>query len=441
MKPTRLRDLAQLIGYKKEGTTIVTSVAIDSRKIEKGALFFALPGARVDGHHFLQMAKEAGAVAAVVQQDYRGESYGLDLITVPDVLAALQEMGRKTLQARNAKVVAITGSLGKTTTKEFTASLLSTTYRVAKTPLSYNTQSTLPLSILMSEGDEEIYVLEMGMTHAGDLKKLIAIAPPDIAVITTVALQHAVNFSEGLRGISQEKGSIFSHPKTTLGVLHRDIEHYDEIESIGAFPKISFSLSDKRAAYILREPAVIYSKQEKISIPLTLPLRPHYQNFLAACVVARELGVSWEKIQEIAPTLKLPPQRFEFVEKEGIVFINDAYNANPDAIKAALEHLPEPKKGGRKIAVLTEMNALGAHAEEGHSFVATVALKHVDLLLCLGGNCEVMRTIWKKNNKSVLLCENKEHLFQALKQSAKPGDVVLLKGARAYALEDLLAKF
>lgn len=440
MKPISLKHYAHLLEIPCSSKTILTGVCIDSRKAKKGDLFFALPGCRVDGHDFLQMAASYGAVAAIVKEGYSGPSFGLDLLFVPDVLLALQALARKTLAEKGTKVIAITGSIGKTTTKDFTASLLSTVFQVAKTPFNYNTKATLPLTILEAE-DEELIVLEMGMTHSGDIARLISIAPPDIAHITTVAVQHANNFEEGLLSIAKEKGSIFSHPKTKVGVLHKNIEHFDEVSKIGNCPKVTFSLTDITADYYLEGSSTIYERGHKVEIPMHLPLRPHYQNFLGACALARQLGVSWEKIQATAPALKLPPMRFEIIEKQGITFINDAYNANPDSMKAALEHLPEPKKGAKKIAVLTEMNALGAYSERGHAMVGEIAFRHVDLLLCLGHGCEVIKEIWNKGGKEVSLCQNKEELLSKLKQNAKKGDIVLLKGARFYALEDLLSSF
>lgn len=440
MKPISLKLYCNLLELSCQSKTILTGICIDSRKVKRGDLFFALPGARVDGHDFLQMAAANGAVSAVVKAGYSGPNYGLDLVFVPDVLEALQDLARKTLQLKGTKVVAITGSIGKTTTKDFTAALLGSCFTVAKTPNNYNTKATLPLTILEAE-DEELIVLEMGMTHEGDIARLISIAPPEVAAVTTVAFQHANNFSDGLFSIAKEKGSIFSHPKTKVGVVHKDIAHFKEVCAIGPCQKVSFSLTDKTADYYLEGSATVYERGTAIEIPINLPVRPHYQNFLAACALARAMGVSWEKIVQVAPNLKLPPMRFERVEKRGVIFINDAYNANPDSMKAALQHLPEPKKGAKKIAILTEMNALGSHSEEGHAMVGEVALKHVDLLFCLGKHCEVIKNIWSKQGREVTLCQNKEELSHKLKESACEGDVVLLKGARAYSLEDLLNSF
>ena len=251
MRPLRFSALAQLLELYHSDHTLIHGVAIDSRKIQKGDLFVALTGNRVDGHAFLQEAASKGAVGALVQRNYHGETFDLPLLRVPHVLSALQEWARKSLAQRTTKVVAITGSLGKTTTKEFTSTLLRTRYQIFSSPLSYNSQATLPLNILMAEGNEDFLILEMGMTHPGNIKNLISIAPPSVALMTTVAVQHADNFSDGLLGISREKASIFTHPKTELGIFHYDVPFYEEICTSGICPKKTFSLSSKEADYFL----------------------------------------------------------------------------------------------------------------------------------------------------------------------------------------------
>jgi UDP-N-acetylmuramoyl-tripeptide--D-alanyl-D-alanine ligase len=445
MKPIPFNALAKLLELHHHDQTLVRGVCIDSRTVQPGDLFFALPGCKTDGHNFIQEAVSKGAMGAIVREDYHDQRLAIPLLRVPNVLAALQDFAQKSLVKRKSKVIAITGSLGKTTTKGFIATLLRTTYRIFASPLSFNSQVTVPLSILLADENEEYLVLEMGMSHEGNLKNLISIAPPHIALLTTVAVQHACNFSDGLEGISREKATIFTHPKTELGILHHDILHYKEILATGSCLKKTFSSTTPEADYfieVVNKEVRIHVKGEALyAIPLVLPLHVHYQNFLAAVVLARSLEIPWPLIREVAPFLKLPPMRFEKIERGGILFINDAYNANPDSVKAALESLPTPLPGGKVIAVLSEMDALGMYTESGHKQVAEAALKVADYLLCLGSRCETMREIWVRANKPVELFESRTHLESALKRVAKPGDVVLLKGARSYALDQLLDAF
>jgi UDP-N-acetylmuramoyl-tripeptide--D-alanyl-D-alanine ligase len=445
MKPTPLKYFTRLLDLPGNFASIILGVCIDSRKIEKGDLYFALTGNRVDGHDFLEEVAKKGAVAAVVKNSYTGPNFGLELLFVPDVIVALHTLGSQVMAGRKGKVVGITGSIGKTTTKEFTADLLKTSFSVARSPLSYNSQATLPLSILKFDGDEEIFVLEMGMSEKGEIAKLVSIAPPDIALITTVSAQHTNSFPDGILGVEKEKAALFSHPKTRIGILNRDMSCFERVRDVGSCKKITFStlspLGDYRLEVSGKGVVITDIDGKKISFPHFLPVLGHYQNFLGAAIIARQLNVPWEEIQRLAPTLKLPPMRFERVEKQGIVFINDAYNANPEATAAALKSLPQPEEGCKKIAVLSEMNALGVHNEEGHMLVAVAAFENVDEVICIGKNCEIIKNFFEKNNKIAHLVDTKEALLSMLKMRALRGDVVLIKGARAYALEEILARF
>ncbi len=445
MKPIPLNVLAKMLKTRNRLQKLIHGVAIDSRNIRYGDLFFALPGEKVDGHSYLAEAASKGAAAAVVRRGSVKETGDLPLIFVDNVLDALQDLARQVQAQRSSKVIAITGSLGKTTTKEFAAALLKSSYKIFSSPRSYNSQATLPLSLLMADGDEDLLILEMGMSKPGEMEKLVSIAPPDIAVITTVAIQHTCNFTDGLEGIYREKGKILSHPRTRLGIIHRDIVEHQSFKKFGNCKKIHFSLHSKEADYYLEITGsgvkIFQRDQPPIAIEISLPVKPLYQNYLAAVIIARSCNVPWEKIAERSILLRLPPMRFERVEKKGVLFINDAYNANPDSMKAALEHLPPPKIGGKVIAVLGDMSDLGIYAESGHASVAVSALKSADLLFCIGDHCETMRKIWKEKNKDVELFDAKEKLLMRLKESAKPGDVVLLKGSRIHALEKILEGF
>ncbi len=442
MKPIPFNALAKRLNLHHDSQTLVRGVAIDSRKVESNDLFFALPGNRVDGHAFLAEVARKEAAGAVVHESYQGESFGLPLLKVPDVLGALQELARKSLEKRSSKVIAISGSLGKTTVKSFAATLLRSCYRVYATPLSYNSQATIPLCILLADETEDYLILEMGMTHPGELANLVSIAPPDIALITTIAVQHAVNFPDGLEGIAKEKASLFSHPKTQVGLFHYDIEHYEQVYNTGTCSKRCFSTLSKEADFYHDENGRIHVKGEgHFDLPVDLPVKAHYHNFLAAVALARAVDIPWPLIREAAQSIRLPAMRFERVEKRGIIFINDAYNANPDSMKAALESLPKPIEGGKTIAVLSEMDALGDYTEAAHAAVAETALTHADFLLCVGPRCQTMQTIWQQANKPVERFETRDNLEQSLLDLAKPGDVVLLKGARSYALDQILNKF
>lgn len=424
----------------------LAGVSVDSRLIEPKQVFFALKGARVDGHASLAEAASKGAIAAVVNQNYSGEDFGLPLLRVEDGLQALQKLAQTILAQRSSKIVAITGSVGKTTTKDFTTALLRQKYCVASSPGNSNSKIGLPLAILNhTTGKEDFLVLEMGMTFPGEISDLIQIAPPHIAVITSVALVHAENFSS-LEEIAFAKGEILGHPKTALGIIAREIEAYDLIKTIGSCRKLSFSTASRQADYYLEGTAKQFKVrcfgEDNISLPsLALAGKHNRHNLLAAVAVARSLQISWEEITQAIPLLALPERRLQTVEKSGIVFINDSYNASSVSVKAALAALPRPKAGGKRIAVIGEMLELGKFSERCHRDVGETALQKVDHLLCLGKECSPMQEIWKQSDKEASLFNTLSELIVALKKLVGAGDVVLLKGSRSKELWKVLDGF
>lgn len=434
-----LSQAARLMGHDYFGDEIAAGYCVDSRLIKKGDLFFALPGAKADGHHFLQEAAAKHAVAAVVGANYNGESYGLPLIKVKDPLEALQTLAKRVLEHRQVRTVGITGSLGKTTTKDFIATILKEKFRVAASPGNSNSQTGLPLNILNhTKGDEEILVLEMGMTHPGNIAKLVHIAPPEIALITTIDLVHIANF-DSLEGIARAKSEILSHPKTKLGIISYDIENYAAIFNTGACSKLSFSVSSSCADYFLEAISdrlhVTEKGGEKIALgTLNTPGKHNQHNFLAAVAVARSLGISWDEIRHAMGACTLPERRLQHIEKLGVLFVNDSYNASMSSVKAALDTLPAPKKGGKRIAVIGSMLELGKYSAECHQKVGEHALQKVDKMLCLGQECSPICDCWSGAGRQVELFMTRADLVEALRKSMQEGDVVLLKGSKAKEL-------
>ena len=250
MRNIPIRLIAQKIGLVLEEETFVSGYRIDSRRILPGELFFALKGEKVDGHAFLGSVKEKGGVAAIVSKEYRGSDCGLILLRVESVEESLQSLARSFLEESKTKVIGVTGSVGKTTTKDFIATLLGKKFKTAKSFASYNTKLTLPMTILNLEGNEEALVLEMGMSEPGDIKRLVEIAPPDIAVLTKVALAHTAFFPGGIEEIAKGKAEVFSHPKTRFAVAAYPF--FQEFGECGiSAEKVSFSLDERSADYFL----------------------------------------------------------------------------------------------------------------------------------------------------------------------------------------------
>lgn len=442
MKPTSLDFFTQFFDQSVDVTDFVTGASIDSRLVKPKDLFFAIKGKKADGHDFLPDVVSKGASAAVVAFDASAKIAELGLpkqfplFFVPDVIEALQRVAKYVRRNLKSTVIGITGSVGKTTTKGFLQQLLEGTFVVAATPLSYNTEITIPLSLLNLTGEEEVVILEMGVAKPGDMDLLVEIAQPHLTALTTIALQHATLFSDGLAGIAREKKKIFSHPETRVCVYPYEVGPLET-----GVKTVAYSLKNPQADFFAKDKLSIRAPDREVVVDFCLPLPVYAHNLLCAVAIARELQLPWEVIEKKVPYLKLPPMRFEKIEKGKVTFINDAYNANPDSMKAALQGLQAMNTGRRKIAVFSEMNALGSYSEVSHAELAHFALPHVDMLFTLGSYAESMQKIWQKAKKEAYHFTTKEALIASLKEKIQEGDLVLIKGARAYSLETILNHF
>jgi len=445
MRSMTLKQLSNILNPNLEvdSNTPVSGIGVDSRYLQPGNVFFALQGKNADGHAYLPEASQKGALAAVVQKSYSGPDYGLILIKVSNPLETMQFLAQVLLAGSKARIIAVTGSMGKTTTKDFITALLRTKYRVSASPGNCNSQIGLPLAIVNNfTGDEDFVVLEMGMDLPGQLANSVRMAPPEIALITCAALVHAVNFNS-LDHIARTKAEIFSHPKTQLGILNYDIGNFNEICQIGTCRKLSFSVAFNHADFYLEnffDQIKIHTKGEKSQTlpPLLLPGIHNRHNFLAAAAVARCLNVSWDEIRLAMPALALPERRLQMIEKNGILFVNDSYNANELSIKSALSSLPLPKHQGRRIAAIGEMLELGKFSSACHLAVGEFALKCADAVFCLGEGCAPIYACWQKEKRPAALFMERKELSAALKAYLKPGDVVLIKGARVLEMWKIL---
>lgn len=435
MRLFTLAQIAKLLNQHIESSpALIQGFCVDTRHLKPGEIFFALKGEHVDGHDYLLEAQKKGAAAAVVSKAYAGPCNNLFMLRVEDPLQALQELAKQVLSNTPCRIAAITGSIGKTTTKEFANCLLSGKYRTAASPGNSNSQIGLPLAILNhTNGKEEILILEMGMTEPGNLLQLIQIAPPEVAVLTSVALVHACNFNS-IEEIAWTKSEIFQHPHTRLGIMHREIPGYDQITCSSSCPKVSFSTTAPEAAYTLdpRNPKKLLADGQSITLDnFKLPGRHNLHNLLAAIALARHFNVGWDEIQQRIGHLQLPERRLQFLTHKDILFVNDSYNAAELSVKAALEALPQPMSRGRKIAVLGSMMELGKFSADSHRRVGEFALNCVDQIYCLGEECRPIYDLWTQSGKPVRLFHEFADLMDCLRQVLKPSDVVLIKGSRA----------
>lgn len=442
MRHLTLMDIAARAGNRPQAPTPVGGYAVDSRLIKPHQLFFALPGQKIDGHAYLEAVAAAGALGAVVSRAYQGPAYGLPLIVVEDVLDFLQALARDLFAHKRPLVVGVTGSVGKTTTKDFLRTLLSQRYQVAATPGNSNSQIGIPLAILNhTDGSEEVLVIEMGMSRAGEISKLVEIAPPDVALITSVALVHAGNF-DSIEAIARAKGEIFTSPQTTIGLLPCEVTSFDALSYIGPCRKCTYSTVATDADYRLVEESgelyVLTAGQRHRLDGWSVPGVHNRHNLLAAIAVARELEVGWEQINAAIPQLTLPDKRMQIVEWRGVLFTNDSYNGPPLGVKAALASLSHPAKGGRRIAVLGTMPELGKFSEGCHREIGEYALGVVDQMFCLGEECQPIYQTWVNAGRPVDWFLEREKLVEALRKALQPGDVVLIKGANSKQMWKIL---
>ena len=438
MKFTKLSQIGQCLHLKVDEKEI-TGYCFDSREVKKGDLFFALKGANFDAHGFLKEVAARGAAAAVVDAGYLGENFGLPLLKVPDVTEALQKLAQAVQAHRKQRIVAVTGSVGKTTTKEFITTLLSQKYKVAKTPGNNNSQVGFPLAILNASGEEDFFVAEMAMSQAGHIQKLIEIAPPEIAVVTKIGHANIEYFSDGFEGIAAAKAEIMSHPKTTHAVLNRQVLAYQAFQKDYPLKKVIFAMEPEKGDYVL-EAGWFIKEGEASSQSFRLPFTATHlcEDFIAAASVARIVGLSWNEIISGAHHLKTIDKRFEKIERNGFVIINDCYNASPESMEAALTNLPTPSFGGKTIAVFGEMVDLGTYSEQRHRDVAQIATKNVDHFLCYGKGCLPMMDVFDQKGKPAEFFRDLKQLKSILFEISKPGDVILIKGSRINKLWQIL---
>lgn len=428
MKGMSLSAISSFLKCACNLNVAVLGYQIDSRLIKKGDLFFAIRGAKFDGHDFLCDIAKQGAIGAVVNKSYKGPNFGLELLLVDSVDDSLRLLAKHSLSLTDQKVIGITGSCGKTTTKDFLASILSVKYRVEQTRGSENSKLSLPLTVLNRKIDIDILILEMGMGEPGDIARLVDIAPPDIAVLTNVSLAHAAFFPGGLEQIAKSKAEIFSHEKTKIGFCCWQAFQY---------------LHSLKFKCPIKTFAINHVEADFCKIPFSTPfVEAHIlHNLMASFVVAKQLQVEDEIFEKQMQFLKLPNMRYERIEKKGLHFINDAYNANPGSMKAALQSFHCNKISGKKIAVLGSMKELGDFCYSSHKELGLIASNFVDILLTLGEETKPMIEEFKKHKSAGFYFSDKQLLLKKLQQLTEPGDEILLKGSRAMKLETILEEF
>ncbi|HRD01675.1 MAG TPA: UDP-N-acetylmuramoyl-tripeptide--D-alanyl-D-alanine ligase [Candidatus Saccharicenans sp.] len=446
----RLAELTDGKIIQGEPEMKVMAYTFDSRQATPGSLFFALKGAR-DGHDYISDARHQGAVAACVSKKVAGLPPDFGLIQVDDTLKALQQLAARVLAESQLRVVGITGSLGKTSTKELTAWLLSTRFGVLKSQGNYNNEIGLPISILSLTDSHQIAVIEMGMNHPGEIKRLTEIAPPEVAVITRLAPVH-LEFFESLEEIALAKKEILNGARPgATAVLNGDDPFIRKIAA--DFPQdkiIYFGRNDK---YSVRAEDIEYHGwsglsfnlvygQEKARVKLPILIEGLIINVLAACSVAYYFGLG---LTEILPSLHHLPilnHRGQLIElKGGIDIYDDSYNSNPVALEEVLRSLGR-LPAGRKIAVLGDMLELGSAENQFHQEIGSRIPDYGwDYLVTVGPRARFIAQgalAHGLNPSRIQSFAQADEAAVWLKSFIRPSDLVLVKGSRGLCLETIV---
>lgn len=456
MIPLTVKELVDSVGgalLKGSAQTEVQGISVDSRSILTGELFIPLKG-KADGHLFIPDALKAGAAGFVLEKNAAQKELLVALadaqfaIEVEDPLKALQNIAAYYRTKLSAKVIGVTGSTGKTTTKDMLNCVLSHKMRVISTDKNYNNEIGVPLTILRANETTEAMVVEMGMRGVGQIKELAEIARPDIGVVTNIGQAHMELLgSEEL--IAQAKAELVEAiPEHGVAVLNADDMWTDNIAKCACSKIITYGIldGDVRGSKIEADEfgkarfSLSVENGSSYTVRLPIPGKHNVYNALAASAVAHSMGLTPDDVRIGLQNCRLSAMRMEmFNLDDNVLVINDAYNANPTSVQAALGTLMDIKAEGRHISVLGDMLELGSYTNEAHKQVGeVVASLGVDVLVAVGAESQVMADSAIKagmSHKAVITCPDSNTAAQLLKQLIEPGDVILVKASRGIGLE------
>lgn len=428
---------------------IINNITTDSRKITENSLFVPIIGEVFDGHDFIMSSFEKGAVCALSSKEniYENEK---TVIKVEDTKKAFRDIAEYYIQKNKLPVVAITGSVGKTTTKDIIASVISQKYNVLKTEGNFNNEIGLPITAFKLEKENEAIVFEMGMNSFGEIHNLSKIAKPDIAVITNIGVSHIENLGSR-EGILKAKCEIFDYiSKNGTAVLNSDDDMLITLENMLKTDIIWFGLKNKRDIFaknienqgLSGTNCTIVTKNGEIDVKINVPGEHMVLNALAATAVGIKMGLSNEEIKKGIENFLPSKMRMSIIKAgNGISIINDTYNANPISMKAAIDVLAS--ESGSKVCVMGDMFELGDFAEKMHYDVGKYAAeKKIDRIICIG---EFSKNTYKGavdygHKNTFYFKTQKEFMESNLNEYIKTGDIVLVKASRGMGLEKTVEK-
>ena len=424
-------------GDGKLRSSSVCGIETDSRELKPGYLFIPIKGERFDGHDFIEKAFELGASITLSEKDIEGHPY----IKVKSTFKALKDIAEYYRGLFDVTVIAVTGSVGKTTTKEMLYSVLSQKYCVLKSEKNYNNEIGVPLTLFKLTQKHEVAVIEMGMNHFGEIRRLSKTARPDICVITNIGHSH-VGHLESREGIFKAKSEIFEYMKKGgAAVLNGDDDLLRTVES-DDFDTIFYGYNESCEAQITScEPqgfkgssCRLSYKGELFEFEINMPGAHMAYAAAGAYCIGKKLGLSDAMVRKGIAEFVPVGNRMEIIDTPNIKILNDVYNASPESVKAALEVLMMAK--GRKVCVLGDMFELGDMSDKLHSDIGMFAAKcGVDALLCAGDASKNTQEAARKNGLNAQWFKTKEEMAKSFARNIKKGDTVLVKASRGMHFE------
>ncbi|MFN2508459.1 MAG: UDP-N-acetylmuramoyl-tripeptide--D-alanyl-D-alanine ligase [Chthoniobacterales bacterium] len=428
----------------------LTHISTDSRTIQAGDLFVPIRGENFDGHRFVEQAAQKGAAGALVEESWNGDvPPTFALIRVADTLVAYQQIAASYRRSLPLKVIAITGSNGKTSTKDFVAAALSRRFRVTKTEGNFNNHVGLPQTMLNASAQDEIAVWELGMNHPGEIAALAGLALPDVGIITNIGVAH-IEFMGSREAIAQEKGALAEAVKADgTMILNADDAFSASIARRTRAKTIFAGIgSGTVRADDIRQSAsgsefTILEGAHRCRAQLPVAGLHMVQNAVLAVAAGRAFGLSIEECAAGLASAPLTKARLQLREIRGVQFLDDSYNANPESMKAALRTLVELDAEGQRIAVLGQMNELGVEAERGHAEVGeTAASLRIDYLITVGEQgAAISRAAARAGLEKTTNVAAPAEAADVLSDLTSAGDLVLVKGSRSARMERVLEAF
>ena len=433
-----------------DGNVSIEKISTDSRTLKRGELFVALRGENFDGHKFVEIAVKAGAAGAMVDLEWEGKvPDNFTVIRVEDTLQAYQTVAANYRKSLPLRVLAITGSNGKTSTKDFAAAVLGRRFRVTKTQGNFNNHVGLPRTMLEATSQDEVAVWEIGMNHPGEVAALARIAAPDAALITNIGIAH-IEFMGSREAIAAEKGALAEAIGPQGSIILNADDPFSRNIAARTHAKVIFAgttagtiRADEITQSAHGSDFTILEGAHRCRAQLPVPGLHMVRNAMLAVAAGRVFGLSLEEAAAGLVAAPLAKARLQIRQINGVQFIDDSYNANPDSMKAALHTLMELDADGKRIAVLGEMGELGEESARGHREVGeTAAELGVDQLIAIGGmGATIAQAAQQAGLARTAAVGSISEAAEMLTGITAPGDLVLIKGSRAARTERVLEEF